>query len=381
MKMVDRLIWRELLGPVLNSIFMFLILLFTSTLLNRLTDLMVRGASLGLVAKIALLSLPQLITQTLPMGLLLGTILAMSRLSGDSENIALHACGISFYRIVRPVAWMGFLIGVTAIVWNETVVPPTTREFYNLSQNVVEAIQTTVKHLRYDVKRKNSDAVDEVVIIDGGYDRKSHALLKVTIFKMSSDPRREGQPEFCVYAEKAVFYDPQAKDATFYDCYVQDLRPDPNRKYWPISHFDVAQPQTLPKDVSLGKDFTGIMQQDITDNRRMTFQQLRDKIKEERANMDAAWMGDEFDLWSKISVPLASLIFALVAAPLGIRPQRGSKTMGFGIAIVIIFLYWVVHNWMFQVSKGGNLPPMLAAFTADIFGLIAGVILVSRTRQ
>jgi lipopolysaccharide export system permease protein len=140
--------------------------------------------------------------------------------------------------------------------------------------------------------------------------------------------------------------------------------------------------RVLPDKVSLGKDFKGIIVAEATDNRQMTFRQLRDKINLKRAQSDPSSLGDEFDLWSKIAFPLASLIFGLVAAPLGIRPQRSSRTtMGFGIAISIIFLYWFVHQWMFQVGKGGTLPPFIAAFTADAIGLVTAVVLIARTRQ
>src|SRR2546430_6090820 len=69
--------------------------------------------------------------------------------------------------------------------------------------------------------------------------------------------------------------------------------------------------------------------------------------------------------------PPRSPLFPYTTLSRSIRPQRSSRTtMGFGIAIMIIFLYWVIHNWMFQVGKGGGLSPMVAAFTADAVGLV-----------
>jgi lipopolysaccharide export system permease protein len=379
MKYVDRLVWRELFGPLVSSVLMFLMLLFTSAYLIKLTDLMVQGAPFSVVAKVGFYSLPLLITQTLPMGLLLGTLLAFGRLSGDSEHIALYACGVSFYRIARPVAVTGLVVGVLAIVWNETVVPPATSEMYRLQQTVVETIKATDRPLHYVDKKKDSEKVDIVVIIDGGYDVRSRMLRRVTIIKMSDE--KPGLPDVVVYADRAVARDAKGLDWEFFDAYVKYLRPDPESTVQADTYFKVLR--TLPKGVSLERDFKGILQAEVTDNRRMTFVQLRDKIREERAQGDPARVadGDEFDLWSKVSLPLASLIFGLVAAPLGIRPHRGSKTMGFGIAIGLIFCYWVVHNWMFQVAKGGSMQPLSAAFTADFIGLLAAVYLMYRTRQ
>lgn len=377
MKLVDRLIWREMFGPLLNSVFMFIILIFSSAYLPKLTDLMGKGASFELVAKVALYSMPLIITQTLPMGMLLGTLLAFGRLSGDSENIAMYACGISFYRVARPVALMGLLVGGIAIAWDQTVVPPATREFYRLSQDVIDQTTADRKPLNYVVKRPGGDSVDEFVSIDGGYDAKTRSLYRVTIVKMSL----EGQPEFTVYADRAQFRDPQAQDAQFYNGRVIDMRPNSGSKYVIDSKFNEATTGTLPKDVRLGRNFKGIMQADVNDNRRMTFLQLRDKIKEKRAKNDDTADADEFDLWSKIAIPLASLIFALVAAPLGIRPHRGSKAMGFGIAVSLIFCYWVLNQGMYSIAKNGGISPFIAAFTADIVGLLGGILLAYRTRQ
>ena len=97
-----------------------------------------------------------------------------------------------------------------------------------------------------------------------------------------------------------------------------------------------ARTSSLGKNVGFRRSFKGVMQSEVTDNHRMTFRQLRDKIRDERAQGNVNTQGDEVDLWEKVSLPLASLIFGLVGAPLGVRPQRGSKAMGFGIAILII---------------------------------------------
>jgi len=331
------------------------------------------------VAKVGLYSLPLLITQTLPMGLLLGTLLAFGRISGDSEHIALYACGVSFYRIAQPVAVVGLVVGILAIGWNETVVPPATSEMYRLQQTVVETIKATDQPLSYMDKRKDSDRVATVVLIDGGFDVKSRMLRRVTIMKMSDE--KPGTPEVVVYADHAIARDAKGFDWEFYDGYVKYLRPDPESMVQADFYFDALK--TLPKGVRLDRDFKGILQADVTDNRRMTFVQLRDKIRQERSQGDPMRTadGDEFDLWAKISLPLASVIFGLVAAPLGLRPHRGSKTMGFGIAVGLIFCYWFLHNSMFQVAKGGTMQPFFAAFTADLAGLVAAVILMSRTRQ
>ncbi|HLK55892.1 MAG TPA: LptF/LptG family permease, partial [Chthonomonadaceae bacterium] len=87
-------------------------------------------------------------------------------------------------------------------------------------------------------------------------------------------------------------------------------------------------------------------------------------------------------LYGKIALPLASLIFGILGAALGCNTQRGgSRTVGFGMAIFIVFLYYVFYRAMFVVGKNGGLAPMLASFLADIIGAIVGLILAIRASR
>jgi lipopolysaccharide export system permease protein len=385
MKLADRLIIRELLGPIVNSIFMFLIVLFATVYLSKLTDLLVRGEPFSNVARMALFSLPMLMTQTLPMSVLLGSLLAFGRLSGDSEHVALFAGGISFYRAMRPVASVGLVVSVLAFVWNEAVVPPSSREFFKLSGEALEGLVTSSAELYYPLKV--GDHVDEIVQIYGGFDKTTGYFRKVTITKMSEDRKHLGEPAFCVYAEraKANSADPTGLDWTFEQVRITDLRGTPGRPVEILTKVNKLNTQSLQEvtgtKVGMGKTFKGVILSLKPDNRSMTFGELRDKIREERKAGIGDTLADEVDLWGKISTPLASLVFGMLGAPLGIRPHRGSKAMGFGMAIALIFLYWLLYNWLYQIGKNGGLPPLAASFAPNAIGVIAGIILISRTRQ
>ena len=386
MKLADRLILRELRGPLLNSILMFLILLFGTASIFTLTDLLVKGVPAQTVARIALYSIPKLVTLTLPMSMLLGCLLAFGRLSGDSENIALHAGGISFYRTIVPVAIIGLAFSVIAFTWDETVVPPATAQEVKLKFEVSGALAAATQELFYTVKSPDGH-VARIINVYGGYDLKTNTLKKVMIIEMSHDPEHTGEPAFALYAERAVANqrDVNGADWTFFDGHINDLRFDPNRKTIVDNHFNDATTRSLQEStgtpISMGRPIQSVLRAQKPDNRSMTFHELRDKINEERRAGSLDTGGDEVDLWSKFSTPLASLVFGLVGAPLGVRPQRGSKAMGFGIAIGIIFAYWFMQGWLYQIGKNGGLDPMLAAFAPNLIGVIAGIFLISRTRQ
>ena len=76
-------------------------------------------------------------------------------------------------------------------------------------------------------------------------------------------------------------------------------------------------------------------------------------------------------MYNRFALPLASLVCAIVGAPLGMQKQRGSSSIGFGISVVVIFIYYSI-----ALGNGGKIPPYIAAFLPDIVCGIAGVILV-----
>ena len=383
LRQVDRLILRELAGPVTNSFLLFLALLFNSVYLPKMTDLMVKGASLPQIGKLAILGVPVLVTQCIPMAMLLGALLAFGRLSGDSEHIALLASGVSFYRATRPVIWVGIFLSIAAFAWNETVVPASMRAFYQVSFEAAEAtmLPTKTQPIHYAVKREGTEVIEEVITIMGGYDPRARELKQVSILLMSDDPKREGQPEALIYAERVVAHDEKGYNADMYNVYVRYFDTDRSLRRQSDAWYAKAEMRSFGPGVRFDRDFRGVPRPQLTDNRIRSFADLRAAIDEKRREGKTDLGGDEVNLWEKIAFPIAAVIFGMVGAPLGVRPQRGSKAMGFGMAIAIIFGYWLVHNGMFQLGRGGTVPPMLAAFSADILGLIAAAFLVARTRQ
>jgi lipopolysaccharide export system permease protein len=86
-------------------------------------------------------------------------------------------------------------------------------------------------------------------------------------------------------------------------------------------------------------------------------------------------------LYQKIALPMASLIFALIGTPLGLRPHRSSSAMGLGLAIVIIFGYWVLMHYMTILGDNGAVTPAAAAFIPTFLGCAAGIALIARAAK
>jgi lipopolysaccharide export system permease protein len=389
MRLIDKLVLLDLIGPFINGLLMFLLLVFTASFLFPATDMIVKGIAVETVLKFVLYALPSLVTQTFPMAMLLAALMGFGRLSADREAVAIFASGISFPRAARSVFVMGALVSVAAFIWNETVVPPATTAMWAIKQEAINHLAKSDQPLNYTVDRADGRGVEEIVTVDGGYDARKRTLRNVTINKYNSDPQYKGNPEVIVHCDHATSKDSAGMDQrglnwTYYDGYIVTLTPDPKTGYMDVQAVNFRTLRSLEaRNVTPGKTFEQVMNSEVTDNNRKSFLQLRAEINAERAaGKYVEARGDEVDLYGKLALPLASLIFGVVGAALGLNTQRGgSKTVGFGMAIFIVFLYWVFYHAMFVVGKNGGLPPMLSSFLADIVGAAVGIVLTIRASR
>ena len=100
---LDRYITRELILPFLLGLVVFTFLLMIQPLGDYSEQLIAKGVSWGIVVRVLGTLVPQALAVTIPMALLIGLLIGLGRLSADRETVAMQACGISIYRLLRPV--------------------------------------------------------------------------------------------------------------------------------------------------------------------------------------------------------------------------------------------------------------------------------------
>lgn len=390
MKLIDKLVLKDLIGPFLNGIFMFMLLVFTAGFLFQATTLLVQGVPFVTVMKFIIYVLPSIVTQTFPMAMLLGSLLGFGRLSADKEAIAIFAAGISFPRIARSVLVMGMLVSVFAFLWNDLVVPPASSAAAMLRRDAVLRRAKSNLPMSFTMTSdEDKTTIARFIKIDHGFDARTNTVRGVTIQQYSTDPAHPGQNEVEIYCDHAIVNGQTGMDWKYYQGYTKI--PFWNKTTGKLESVEVQDFETLealPKGATIGKSFSEIINLQRVDSDTKSFRELRDEIRIENRKhhgvhgIDKETLGKEVDLYGKIALPLASVIFGLVGAALGISTQRGaSRTVGFGMALFIVFIYWVFYRAMFVVGAGGNLPPMFAAFAADIVGLAVGLVLAYRASR
>lgn len=367
LKVIDRLILQELIGPFVFGVMLFTLLFFAGGNLFQLTEYIVKGASWWTVARMMVLSLPQIMVKTFPMAMLLASLLAFGRLSSDSETVALHAAGYSLRRIVVPVIGMGAVVSMVAIGFNELVVPPATAQMWRLRTAVLRQIGESAQPVTQTVMRDGK--VETLITAQGGVDLRAGILYEVTAIQFAPNSQ-SWQPILIVYARRAKWIGGREWD--LYDGYW--MTGDGSMRA------EFARTTTRVLQGGIRKSLREIEADLVPDPDSRSFSQTLQRIRRYRqAGEDTRQM--EVELYNKISLPIASLIFGFVGAPLGIRRQRSTAASGFALSLVIIFLYWATAQYLFILGRGGTVSPVIASFLPDILGAIVGVIILWRRGQ
>ena len=97
------------------------------------------------------------------------------------------------------------------------------------------------------------------------------------------------------------------------------------------------------------------------------------------AHADAT--GVIMEVYRRFSLPMASFVFALVGAPLGVQKQRSSSSIGFGLSVVIIFVYYAIMTFLEALGKGHMLPPFWAVWLPNFIALAMGCLLIRRAER
>ena len=181
MRLLDKYILKAFVGPFLFGVFAFTsIFIGTGTLFRIAQYITEYGAPLLLVMKAFFLAMPSIILLTIPMSVLLGSLMASSRLSSTSEIVVMRAGGLSFLRLAMPVYILALLISIGAVAFNEFVVPRTNNMYQTIVREEImkNASPQTQNHIV--LKSMNGDNLSTLMYAKH-YDSESKKLSMITV--------------------------------------------------------------------------------------------------------------------------------------------------------------------------------------------------------
>jgi lipopolysaccharide export system permease protein len=350
---------REVAVPFFFGIGVFTFILLIARMLKLVELVVNRGVSLLEIGKLFAYILPTFLEVTVPMALLLAVLLAVGRLSADSEIIALRTSGISLYQMMLPILLftvaiyvLNMFLAVYARPWGNSHLKASlyeiakTRASAGLRERVFNddfsGLVLYVEHIQ-----PPGDQLEGVLIADSRDPNQRNTVLAKRGFIVSSEETHtvtlrllDGNIHTFMPGEKSY----HKTDFTVYDV-------------------------TLNLAAALAK-----FSQREKEPQEMSIPELRAAIAGRLAAGKTA-SGELVELHRKFSVPFACLVFGLIGVPLGIRPARAVRSRGFSVSLVVIFLYYLLLTTGETMAQKGGVPPVLALWMPNVIFLFFGAVL------
>lgn len=357
LKIVDRLVLGELRAPLVFGIGVFSLLIITTVVLQEAARFVIKySLSTGIFIKMVALASPQFIILSIPMGVLLGTLVSVGQLSSSLQITALRACGVSLWRVLVPFFLVGvFLSGVT-FFGTERIIPYCLSELKDLKNEIVSGQSGGLKQERLAFPVYDGEGL-RWLLIAGRVEGNQLDDVKLFYFD-----EVDGDNDFWVSAEGAEWTSDQW---TFHNMRIVMLQPEDEPAVMNVVGAVVKQftitPESLQLRAQTPDDLTIIQLSQV----------IADKLDDGLKAQDREILDFKTKLNFKFSIPLTPLFFVFIAVPFGISRQRTSTQMGMGLALLVVLGYYVLYTACLKLGTVGAIPPILAAWIPN--GLLLAV--------
>jgi len=357
-----RYMFRDILLHALLGLFAIILLLVVSNLLRFMEDLAAAGVGLEGLMQLVAVILPVYAAYALPSALLFGVLLSLGRMSADGEIVAMRASGISASRLLPPALALGLIAAVGATYLLFEVQPKAGMRMRVLLRQLAGSVQVIEPG-------KFMEFGDKLMFVHSLGD--TNCPLEGILIGSAV----EGERSFYAAARCGTLdSDPDKRSLAFlmHDGSIHFRDPDP-------SHYRRIRFQTMRTAVDISN---------YTDPKpgtaQLTFAELVAASRlpaddNEHKRLDGRYgTGISVQMQRRLAFPAASILLALIAVPLGIRPMRSGRSAGALTAIVVMALYWLAFSLGDMASTRGVVPAWFGFWLPNALALGIGIVLMLR---
>jgi lipopolysaccharide export system permease protein len=354
----DRYLLKQYLKILAFGIFAFVVIFITVDVFEKIDKFLDNNARLTDIAVYYFYSVPYILTYIIPVSLLLGTIFAMGMMSRRNELTALIAAGISLVRIATPIFITAVLVSIGSTYFNDEVVARANRKGDEVMRYRIEHNTPPPPGIKHNFHYLGARGF---VYLARNYNHENRALYDVVIQQFDGNSLMRRLDARRAHWKDGLWTLTDGVERVF----EQDLE-----TVRPFDEMEMPQIEETPED--FGKKE---IEQD-----NMTYGELLDYIDKVRRS------GGEVrrylvDLYFKLSFPLAGSIFVLIGVAFASGKRKPSIATGFGVTLLVSFLYYGVLRVGQTLGHNGIIPPLLAAQLGNVIFLGIGLFSLVRANR
>ena len=354
MRIIDRYIFREVLRHALLGLAVFTFVIFVPQLVQIMNVVARHSGDAHQIALLFLSAFPRVLTFSVPIGVLVGVLIGLGRMSADSELIAMNAAGMGLKRILVPVGALALLAAGLTLCMTVWLGPISIRTLRALE----ERLRSTQVSFEVQPRVFNEQFPHLVLYVQ---DISAAAMNWHGVFLAESDG---GDVSRLTLAEDAIVV--ADRDQGKLQLFMRNGTVHESQAQGP-EHYGLSA--FGERDQALNVGGNGAAQAAGVVNAERPLRQLL-------ADTGPTARESRVEFHRRFAFPAACLVFAFVALPVGSRPRRGGRSAGFVLAVVLVCAYYIIFVFCAELARDGSLPTWLGIWTANILMTVAGLALL-----
>jgi lipopolysaccharide export system permease protein len=432
-----RYILREHAGPFVFSLSIITLVFLLNLVFRELGRFLSRGLEFKVIAEFFFLNIAWIVALAIPMAVLVSTVMAFGRLSGDQEIVAMKSNGIGIPQMMTPIILASILLSVFLMWFNNAILPDFNHRTRVLAANITQKrptlslepgvffhglpnygimVQTIREQPDTSIVKNvfiedNSDANRvKTIVADSGkiyvnkqrgrlvfilYDGYLHELdlSDMENYRLLDFPKQIVSipiPNWQTNTKQSVHRGDREKSAQEMIKEVRQNRQDIQKEMQRLKNIIDNQlwvylPPSLRSDSSqtkywerAGKRFPTPLRIE-RDHRQLkkNLQGTLHLVRSLKRQNDKLLV----EVHKKYSIPVACLVFVLVGAPLGIMMRKGSPAMAVGVSFAFFLLYWASLIGGEELADNQFISPPVAMWAANVIVGLGGLYLVYHSIQ
>ena len=368
MRLLSRYVLIECIRGTVLGVVLFTFVLFLQRI-SKLVEPMVRGsASLADIGWLFVLVLPPALTFTIPLGVLVGVLIGLSRMASDGEITAIRANGVSARMLLRPVLAFAGITTLFTAFGTTVLTPAAIRETYHVLNRLI------ADQLTAEIQPRIFEEQFPGMVLYVGDVIPGHTVRWRNVF--IADTRPPGERDAA---------NPNGKSNGPLITIARETiaTPDIKNNRIQLSLFDGTTHEPGETDNEYFNSSFPRSEQVLV---AQAPQELRAKAyaemdmgplyRELHNNVDA-----QIEWHQRLALPFACLLLCLIGMPLGVSTRRGGKSTAVVLTVALAFLYYVGLVTSIGLARGQTMPAWLAMWLPNILFGITGIILILRLER
>jgi LPS export ABC transporter permease LptF/LPS export ABC transporter permease LptG len=364
MRLLSRTLFLEILASAALGCILFTLVLFLDLTRPLFVFLVRDSGSPRRVAELFALVLPQALPYAIPLGVLVATLITLSRMSSDGEITAMRAAGVSGRRVAPPILAFGFLMMLVAAAASLWLTPWSIRERIKIQNQLISGQLTAEVQARvFQEQFPNS-----ILYISDMPSTANTRWHRIFLFDITPSNDRGDSPRLTLATDAIAVPDAAQNriQLSLSNASTYDVSKDSSEYGVSSAPAHDIILQAKPNDPLPSRP---VAEMDTGPLYKLAYGNLADRERTLEARIE---------LHQRLALPFACMLLALTGIPLGVGSRRAGKSSAYVLTVALALLYFTGLINAINFGRQGTIPAGLAAWIPNLAFAVLGFSLLTR---